>query len=235
MHENNFSIQRINESFKQAESLYNSQILLGTQNKSTDFSLVIPYCDEIKIIKDTAFEARYEFEAFLIFYNESITRQMNSSSIELIISEIHEEFTSERYENVKPLVEKAYQETISVKSSYTSLNVFYKATTKSLKQFFIDNWVYIASVIVFILLILIIFRRPFLKYRLKRKISYLQLRKTTLKELIMRTQEGYFNKGNVSEGTYNLRTKKFADLVRDIDRQIPLLEEEYIKLEKKIK
>jgi len=234
MQENDFKINRINESLRQAQNLFNSQNVLKEKNKTYDFSLVLPYCDEIKMIRDSAFEARYEYEAFLKFYNESITSGMNTTNIELIISEIILEFQNERFEQVKPLVEKAYGETISVKSSYTALNIFYKATTKGIKQFFVDNWIYLCTAIIMITILFVVFRRPIMKQQIRRKIKALQLRKKTLKNLIMDTQRDYFTKGSVSEGIYNIRTKKFADLIRDIDRQIPLLEEEYIKLEKKI-
>ena len=235
MQDNNFSVNRINESLRQAQNLFDSQKILKEGNSSYDFSLVIPYCEEIKIIKENAFGAEYEFDAFKKFYNESITPEMNKTSIEAIISEIEVEFNNERYEKVKPLVEKAYQETISVKSSYTALNAFYRATTKGLKKFLFDNWIYISSIIVLIIILFIIFRRPILKWQIERKILSLETRKKTLKELIMATQRDYFQNGNMAEGTYNIRTKKFAELVRDIDRQVPLLKEEYIKLERKIK
>ena len=235
MQDDNFSVNRVNESLRQAQNLFDSQNVLKEKNKPYDFSLVIPYCNEIKSIKENAFEAIYEFDAFLKFYNESITPEMNATNIDSIILEIQDELNNERYEKIKPLVESAYQETISVKSSYTALNVFYRATTRSLKKFLFDNWIYISSILVIILILFMIFRRTILKKQIERKILSLETRKKTLKELIMKTQQDYFQKGNIPEGTYNIRTKKFAELVRDIDRQIPLLKEEYIKLERKIK
>ena len=46
----------------------------------------------------------------------------------------------------------------------------------------------------------------------------------------METQRDYFQYGKIPEGEYNIKTKRFAELVRDIDRQVPLLKEEIIKL-----
>ena len=46
---------------------------------------------------------------------------------------------------------------------------------------------------------------------------------------MQKTQKEYFQKGSLSESGYQIRSKNFADLVRDIDRQIPLLEEKLIK------
>ena len=41
----------------------------------------------------------------------------------------------------------------------------------------------------------------------------------------MSTQKQYFEGGNLSESSYTIRTKSFAEMIRDIDRQIPLLQE----------
>lgn len=68
---------------------------------------------------------------------------------------------------------------------------------------------------------------------MERKIQNLEMRKKTLKGLIMKTQGDYFNSGNMSESAYEIRTKKFAEIVRDIDRQIPLLQEELVKIGRK--
>jgi hypothetical protein len=46
----------------------------------------------------------------------------------------------------------------------------------------------------------------------------------------MQCQKNYFQFGTLPEGEYNIKIKKYAELVRDIDRQIPLLQEEMAKL-----
>ena len=47
----------------------------------------------------------------------------------------------------------------------------------------------------------------------------------------MKTQREYFNEGSISEGTFNIKIKKLAELVRDIERQIPLLQEGLAKID----
>ena len=46
----------------------------------------------------------------------------------------------------------------------------------------------------------------------------------------MNVQKDYFQYGKIAEGEYNIKTKKFAELIRDIDRQVPLMQEELAKL-----
>jgi beta-lactamase regulating signal transducer with metallopeptidase domain len=157
---------------------------------------------------------------------------MNASSVDAIILEISNEIKDERYENVKSLVEKTYSEIIKVQSENTALNVIYSNTTRSLKLFVINNWKILSSLAIVIIVFLLIYRIKISIWLVNRKMEALKLRKKTIKELVMQTQKDYFQYGKMPEGEYNIKTKKFAELVRDIDRQIPLLQEQLAKLEK---
>jgi hypothetical protein len=228
-----FNVIRINDSLKQAQLLYNSQVILLERKSKYDFSPVISYCSEISQINQIAVSARDEFNALLGFYNESLIAGMNTASIDVIINEIRDEINSERYEKVKPLVDSAYNEIINVKSAYTAVNVFLASTTKSFSRFLLNNWKIISGTLLVLIILFIIYRLRIMRYLINRQIQGLELRKKTIRDLIMRTQKDYFEGGKISEGEYNIKTKKFAELVRDIDRQIPTLREELARLEKR--
>lgn len=225
-----FNIQRVNDSLNDAENLFDAQMILKEQKKAIDFSLVLPYCKELEDIKEIAFSSRDEFIALQKFYNESITPEMDSTVVDSIISEIENETANERYEKISPLVDKAYNEIVSVKTASTTLNLFYKSTTKGVKNFLYKNWMYIASFIVATVILFFIYRLTILKWFINKKINDLEMRKKTIEKLIQKTQKEYFNDGSIPEGAYNIKIKTFGDLIRDIDRQIPLLKEELAKL-----
>lgn len=231
----NFTSLRVNDSLIQAENLFIAQNILKQNKKKYDFSLVLPYCDEIKAIKQKAFEARDEFIALKRFYSELSIEGMDTQSIDEIILEIEGEMQSERYEKIEPLIEKTYEEIVNVRADYLSSNVFYKAVTRSLKQFFYENWIYFLFGLGVLFILFFIYKNTILQIMIRRKIHKLEVRKDTLKYLIRKTQREYFNQGDVSERTYNIRIKKFAELIRDIDRQIPLLNEQLFKVLKKQK
>jgi len=98
--------------------------------------------------------------------------------------------------------------------------------------FVINNWKILSSLAIVIIVFLLIYRIKISIWLVNRKMEALKLRKKTIKELVMQTQKDYFQYGKMPEGEYNIKTKKFAELVRDIDRQIPLLQEQLAKLEK---
>lgn len=224
----NFSIQRVNDTLKELENIYEAQQVLIKVNEA-DFSLVLPYCEEIKNIKDDAFKSKDELDALLEFYDNLLEEGMNTSSVDLMISEIKNEIFSERYEKVKPLVDKTYEEIVNVKAEHAALNLFYKTTTRNIKDFFKDNWIYLVSLLIFLAIFYIVYRKAIRRWRINSKIRNLEIRKKTLKELIQNTQRDYFEKGIMSEGDYTIRTKKFAEMIREVDRDIPLLKEELVK------
>lgn len=229
----NFSTNRVNDTIKEAENLYSAQIILKQKLRSYDFSLISSYCEDIQKIFQGALSSRDEFAALIKFYNSTLSKEMNTSSVDIMIIQITDEIKNERYENVPPLIDKTYQEIIDTQSSQTTLNLFYQTTSRGLKVFFERNWKVISIIVAILLILFLIYRMQIIKWMLKRKIAKLELRKKTIKELIMRTQKDYFEKGKMSEVMYSVRTKKFAELMRDIERQIPLLQEELAKVEYK--
>lgn len=80
---------------------------------------------------------------------------------------------------------------------------------------------------------LLLFQTQIRKRIIKAKIKKLELKEKTLRGLVMQTQKDYFHSGKMSEGMYSIRTNKFAELIRDIERQIPLLKEELARAERR--
>jgi len=231
--ESGFNVQRVNDSLKQADSMFNAQSALKESGRNSNFSLVFEYCDEISQMGNNAFQARDELSVLKRFYEESLSKDMNTSSIDETLLEIEGEIQSERYEKVGLLIEQGYGEIINIKSENTALNLIYQSTTKTIKKVLLDNWKYILVASGAILFLFILFKNVLSQWWIKKKISGLNSRKETIKNLIMKTQRDYFENGNVSEMTYTIRIKKFGELIRDIDRQIPLLQEQLIKVMRK--
>ena len=236
----NFSIKRINDTFNDAGIIFNTQLSLKLKNRAYDFNSVLASCNEIKKIYTDAITSRDQIGSLMKFYNDSISSGMNTSSIDAILTEINGEMRDERYEKVSPLVDKAYAEIINVQSTYTSLNVFYQSTARGFKAFLlaknklfqIKNWQVILIFLFILITVYWIYRLKIHKVLINNKMEKLQIRKKTIKDLVMKTQRNYFQYGKISESDYNIKVKKFAELIRDIDRQIPMLQEELAKIEK---
>jgi len=229
----NISINRFNDTYHLAKNLYDAQLILTSKKSKSDFSQVISYCDKIKELKKTAIDAYDSFKVFMNFYKDTVDPNMDSSSVEKIIQRINEEFSGERYENVAQLIDEGYAEITKVRSEQTTLNLAYKVTTKKFQDFFKENWISLTIALVIIIILYIAYRTKVTEWLLKKKLNSLLLRRDTLKKLIGDTQREYFQTGSIAESDYRIRTKNFADLIRDIDRQIPLLQKELMNFSKK--
>ena len=233
-------VRRINDSINQAQSTLIIQEDLKSKGKKTDFLPIISTCKDIQLIYSSALDARDESNSLFKFYNSAVIKGMNTSKVDATLREISSEINDERYEKVKPLVTRAYAEISDAQSSYSTVNIFYQSTARGFKAFLmtknnifqIKNWQVIVALFLILTFIYSIYRLKIRQMMINRKMEKLQIRKKTIKDLVMRTQKDYFQNGKISEGDYNIKIKKFAELIRDIDRQIPLLQEQLAKIER---
>lgn len=237
-----FNIQRLNDTLEEAKTIYASQIVPTIRTKKPDFTLVIAKCLEITSLREQAILVREDFEVLKKVYNDSVIKVMNTSKIDSFMAKIEDNIRSERYELVPNLIDEAYDEISSLRASYTALNVFYANTVTGIKQFLlkknqlflksgIENWKILSTLILILIILFFVYRLQIMKWLIKTKIDSMQTRKKTIKGLIMNLQKDYFQYGNIPEETYNIRTKKFAEIIRDIDSKIPLLQAELARIE----
>lgn len=224
-----FNVFRINDTLVKAQTIYDSQLLIERQNRGGEYDFVIESCEEIRVLYELAFKSRDDRESFLEFYDGNIVEGMNTEKLDILVAQIAKEINDERYEKVEPLIEEAYAEVSRVQEEYTRLNRFYEATTQSFKKLLLNYGYYLLIILAVFLFLYFIYGVRIKKILINRKIRALRFRKESIKRLMEKTQKEYFSKGDLSESDYQLRSKSFAELIRDIDRQVPLLEESLIK------
>ena len=66
----------------------------------------------------------------------------------------------------------------------------------------------------------------------KTKLNNLYIQKKSVNELIKKVQYEYFKTKKMSEMEYSVKLKTFNDMLRDIDRQIPEINEQLAKVNK---
>ncbi len=228
----NFSILRVNDSIKEAKNIFEIQEAIAEKGRVADYSNVLTICEEIVSIRGLAFDLRDQIRVLMDFYNDS-SQGIDSSEIELLFVEIDKEMDSERYELVPGLIEKTYSEIILAQSRATTMNVFYDATTRGLKRFVTESWKELIGGLAIFLILILILKKPFQKWILRRDLMKVEIRKRSLKDMITKNQDRYFNKGKMSEESFTIKNKKLAELIRDVDRQISLIKEQLYALDHK--
>ena len=136
------------------------------------------------------------------------------------------EFNYERFDKSRSLVEEAYNAISESKAATTKAKTLYRATTNTIEEFFLRTWRHWAASSLLFLLLFVLSYKAVKRIKLKARIRRLEQERETVKNLIKEIQRKYFEKGEISESEYHIKTKKYAEIIRDINRRIPLLEEE---------
>ena len=222
---------RANDSLNQAIQLYAAQFALENTGKQADYTVVFRYLNDFSTINENALKAQDELTVFnKVLANDS--KDYNFSSMNDQIVELNISFTEQRFEDTLTLVNQAYDKMYEIESGQTKLDLFYSTATKTLKQFFIDNWKEISIIFAILIISIIIFWKSINTWNIKKKIRALQIQKDVLVDLIKKLQYSYFKKGTISETEFNTRLGTFKEITRDLDRKIPLLKEDLAKISK---
>ncbi|MFO8016526.1 MAG: hypothetical protein R6U32_05465 [Candidatus Woesearchaeota archaeon] len=236
MIEDGFNVNRINDTLRESLKMYRAQKVLEKEGEKPDYSSILEAHDDVIGMKDEAYHAKdllYVAEqAYKSLRDKAEEHDTNISEAESLFESARQEFNDERYEKAAELAEQAEKKAIEKEASLTTVSLFYDTVTGSIKDFFVENYkIIIASVIGF-LLALFIFWYQLKRMMLKMKLKRLLVEKDTLKKVIQRTQHDYFEKNRISETDYNLKTQKFTEMMRDIDRRIPLIREQLARIKK---
>ena len=227
----NIPTKRVNESYNEALQLYSAQFNLERMGRKVDYTLVNEYTINVCKIKESSIKARDELNIFKQTYEETSKRTNLSSMREEYLAIINS-FDEERFEETITLVDEGYKRLSEIEASQTTVRLFYSTTTKTLKTFFIENWKKLTIFIIIILILVLIFWKPLIRFRINFKLHRLELRKQAINELIKKMQFSYFRTKSMSEIEYSVKLEKFKEITRDINREIPALKEDLLKLDK---
>lgn len=226
---------RINLSFQEAVQLYEAQSLLEMNKKNADYKRVNEDALDVCKIKENEINAKDALDVFVELYREA-GKEINLSSMEEDYKNILRSFEEERFEDTFTLIDKGYLQLSEVQATQTALHIFYDSTTATLKNFIINNWVRILIILFVLSAIGFLFRYAIKRYYLTAKMNDLMAQKNGLNKLIKKLQGDYFEKRTISDGEFNVKLTRFKEMMRDIDRQIPLIKEEMVlisRVEKK--
>jgi hypothetical protein len=225
------NILRVNDTLSEAEQLFTAQSALIKENGTPDFSLILERTAEITELREQAEKMNDELKAL----EERIKEIKGESEAFAIFNKAKEEFADERYDNVAELVEDAYMKISEEQALQTRFRAIYEAGTKTVFDFFRRRWKGLTITIILISTIYLLFRKRVAIFLIDKKIENLNFEKNVLEKLIKKAQYEYFHLFKIPEELYHIRIEKFGELIRDIERQIPVLMEEKARVKGKVK
>lgn len=235
-------VVRAKDSLSEANQLYTAQLALEETKRKADYSIVLDYASEVCEIKSASIKAQDELKIFREVYN-SAKAEINVSEMDVEYNNIERSFEEERFEETITLIDKGYSTLSEIQAKQTTTRLFLDTTKRTLKNFLIINWQKLISLrfyesayfyVIIAILLIIIFWTAIARFRIRLKLYHLGMQKNALNGLIKKLQTDYFRNKNISETEYDIRLNRFKEMIRDIDRQIPLLMEQAVKINKNI-
>ncbi len=228
MNQREIPTKRVQEIYEEANQLYASKILLEMDGRKANYDLVNKYCSQILEISEIALITKDEF----IIFNDEYKIAKEESDLTEFEEEyvkINNSFYEERFEDTRNLIKEGYITISRIQSEQTKARAFYLSTTKTLENFFKENWEKLLIILFSAMIIGLIIRKSLTIYFLKRKLKYLDLQEQSLKRLIKLAQKEYFRTKNISSLEYNIKINKYESMIRDISRQRMVIREELYK------
>ena len=122
---------------------------------------------------------------------ENANKEVNLSEMQGEYDQIILSFNQERFEDTLVLINKGYDRISEIQSSHTVVNAVYLVTSKTLKKFFIENWMRIIVTLAVVFLLLLIFWNALKRLRMRIKLNNLIMQKKSINELIKKSYPCY--------------------------------------------
>lgn len=222
----NLSTSRVNDILVVAEQLFEAQSALEAMKGRADYSVVTGKIDEIESLLKKQLEMYDEVTAL----EKRMADVGTESRAYPLLEKVKKEFEDERYEKITDLIEEAYIALSEERAVETKVRAFYEAGTKTITGFFKKRWKETAIAIISIIIIYLLTHKKIRVLLIDKKIKDLSMERKILEDLIKKAQDEYFRYFKIPEDLYYIRITKFGELIRDIERQTPVLIEEKEKL-----
>jgi hypothetical protein len=154
------------------------------------------------------------------------TKELDMGPAQELYANAEQEFVDQRYEKALELVDKTYEKILELQSFEAKTSAIYAATSKNLLEFVKENWEKLAAIIAIPIILFLIFRKKIRRASLAKKINQNELEIDVLKNEIKNTQQRYFIGGGLSESEYMIKMNIYSEKVRDLNKDIALLQEE---------
>ncbi len=218
-----FNTKRATDSMQSAVQLYSGQLSLESLGKNASYEEITKKAKEIQDLKENSFRVNDALNGLKISIDEQ-KLSINTSEPQQIYGNAVADFKNERYESAEEKIAQVYVKISELEAEKSRTNAIIEVS-KSIGQKLLSAWKQIVIFSIVIAAVIIISYKRIYISMTRLKMQMLLDEKRTLEGLIEKTQDLYFNKGNMSESAYHIKINKYGELIRDINRRLPLLRE----------
>jgi len=217
------------DSYLLSEQWLVGQAALELSGEKGDYKFIREKADEIASIEESAFSVSDEFSALEARLSK-VPPDVNITEPLQLQEQAKKEFSDGRFEESRRLINTAYDKIAQAESEATRSKALLESTRRTLQVFLEENWQKILVLLAALAIFFFLFQKQIRRFLINARIKALSAERGVLESMIKSLQKEYFESGKVNELSYHIKTKKFGDLIRNINRQLPMLKEELRKL-----
>ena len=161
---------------------------------------------------------------------DSADKDANLTSTKALMAEATQEFRDGRIDEAKNLINQAYDEVSNAESQAVHSRTMLESTRRNLESFLSDNWKIMVAIAAIALALFFVFQKQIRRFILDSRLKALIHEREVVSSMLKGLQQDYFQKKTINELTYRVKTKKYGDMLRNINRQVPTVKEELKKV-----
>ncbi len=229
MIDSQFPYYRARDIYLIAEQWFEGQKAIEQSGELGNYKFVSEKTSEVIEIEKAAFSVNDDINA--LSERLKLTEEdVNITEAASLQKQAQKEFIDNRFEEAQRLVDLAYDKITEAEAEATRSRALLESTRRTLEGFLQENWQNILVIVSSAAILAFIFQKQIRKFIVHAKIHALTAEKAVLETMTKNLQKQYFESGKMNEMTYHIKTKKFGELIRNINRQLPLLKEELKKI-----
>lgn len=216
---------RANDLYMVAHQWLLGQSALEEAGEMGDYRFIAEKASEIRQIERDTFKVGDDLRA-LSDRLEKALPDADLTEARAHYAEARKEFMANRFEEAQLQADQSYESAAKAEADATRSKTLLESARKNIEVFLQENWQKIAVAAAAIAAFLFIFQKHIRRFIVNSRINSLVAERGVLESMMKKLQKDYYEDGRVNEMSFHIKTKKFAEMVRNINRQIPTLREE---------
>jgi hypothetical protein len=204
---------------------YGGQEAIELSGGTPEYGFALQKADEITALEQGSFAVSDDLTT-LSARMDSADPDVNLTATRSLMQDATQEFRDGRLAEAQALIDRAYGEVTSAESQAVHSRTMVESARRNIESFLADNWKTIAGAIVAVLAISFIFQKQIRRFLLNARLKSVMREREVVASMMKSLQQDYFQKKTINDLTFHVKTKKYGDIVRNINRQIPLIKEE---------
>jgi hypothetical protein len=192
--------------------------------KRGEYALAMEKAGEIGKRKQRAYAIRDSLRALELRIGEIDKRGLDTAEAAPLFGKASASFQNENYDESEKLIFQANGYLNDVEAEYSLLSARYDAARNNILSYLIRHRQEILITAAILLVIGLVSCNRIRVIRTRRKLKDMKLQKEVLADLIKKTQIDYFKKRVLLKETYDIRMKKYREMMLEIGETIPALQ-----------